>query len=92
MCEIISLTFPSFLGASFAEALGMCTMPQPSKKRHNNSPNLISTKSIKTEPLSPPINNKNTLKSEPEYGESSNVICILSFNIFKIGRKTNFNN
>ncbi|KAL6427537.1 hypothetical protein ACFW04_008787 [Cataglyphis niger] len=68
-------------GASFAEALGMCTMPQPSKKRHNNSPNVISTKSIKTEPLSPPINNKNTLKSEPEYGESSNPLSLLAPNV-----------
>ncbi|XP_050463941.1 transcription elongation factor B polypeptide 3 isoform X2 [Cataglyphis hispanica] len=68
-------------GASFAEALGMCTMPQPSKKRHNNSPNLISTKSIKTEPLSPPVNNKNTLKSEPEYGESSNPLSLLAPNV-----------
>ncbi|XP_015584709.1 transcription elongation factor B polypeptide 3 isoform X2 [Cephus cinctus] len=37
-------------GASFAEALGMCTMPLPSRKRNNNSPNLSPTKVIKTEP------------------------------------------
>ncbi|CAL7951355.1 unnamed protein product [Xylocopa violacea] len=37
-------------GASFAEALGMCTMAQPSKKRTNNSPNTSSTKMVKTEP------------------------------------------
>ncbi|XP_029661578.1 transcription elongation factor B polypeptide 3 isoform X1 [Formica exsecta] len=68
-------------GASFAEALGMCTMPQPSKKRHNNSPNLIPTKSIKTERLSPPISNKNTLKSESECGESSNPLSLLAPNV-----------
>lgn len=73
--------FDFFSGASFAEALGMCTMPQPSKKRHNNSPNPISSKSIKTERLSPPVSNKKTptVKSEPEYGESSNVICTFCY-------------
>lgn len=70
-------------GASFAEALGMCTMPQPSKKRHNNSPNPISSKSIKTERLSPPVSNKKTptVKSEPEYGESSNPLSLLAPNM-----------
>ncbi|XP_076753864.1 transcription elongation factor elongin A [Xylocopa sonorina] len=39
-------------GASFAEALGMCTMAQPSKKRTNYSPNTSSTKMVRTEPSS----------------------------------------
>ncbi|XP_067216300.1 transcription elongation factor B polypeptide 3 isoform X2 [Linepithema humile] len=48
-------------GTSFAEALGMCTMPQPSKKRHVNSSSTSLNKSIKTECMSPPINsNKKT--------------------------------
>ncbi|GAB1864272.1 Transcription elongation factor B polypeptide 3 [Camponotus japonicus] len=71
-------------GASFAEALGMCTMPQLStKKRHTNSPNVISSKSIKTERLSPPISNKKTptVKSEPEYGENSNPLSLLAPNV-----------
>ncbi|XP_072752230.1 transcription elongation factor B polypeptide 3 [Anoplolepis gracilipes] len=70
-------------GASFAEALGMCTMPQLSKKRHNNSPNLISSKTIKTERLSPPISNKKTptVKVESEYGESSNPLSLLAPNV-----------
>ncbi|XP_076379458.1 transcription elongation factor elongin A [Megalopta genalis] len=37
-------------GASFAEALGMCTMTQPSRKRINNSASTSSTKTVKVEP------------------------------------------
>ncbi|XP_076244371.1 transcription elongation factor elongin A isoform X2 [Calliopsis andreniformis] len=36
-------------GASFAEALGMCTVAQPSKKRSNNPSNSTSTKPTKPE-------------------------------------------
>ncbi|XP_078034843.1 transcription elongation factor elongin A [Augochlora pura] len=41
-------------GASFAEALGMCTMTQPSRKRINNSASTSSTKTVKVEPPSTP--------------------------------------
>ncbi|KOC62922.1 Transcription elongation factor B polypeptide 3 [Habropoda laboriosa] len=50
-------------GASFAEALGMCTMAQPSKKRINNSPNTSSAKVIKIEPPTT-SNKKPTVKTE----------------------------
>lgn len=67
--------FIFFLGASFAEALGMCSMPQPSKKRQNNSSNIHSSKSIKTEQMLSPVNNKKIpiVKMEPEC-DSPNVI------------------
>lgn len=55
-----------FAGTSFAEALGMCTMPPP-RKRGNVSSSSV-TKLIKTEPgtstskiVTPPI----TIKTEP---------------------------
>ncbi|KZC03778.1 Transcription elongation factor B polypeptide 3 [Dufourea novaeangliae] len=38
-------------GASFAEALGMCTVAQPSKKRINNTASTSSTKPVKVEQL-----------------------------------------
>ncbi|XP_076289650.1 transcription elongation factor elongin A [Lasioglossum baleicum] len=41
-------------GASFAEALGMCTMTQPSRKRVNISASTSSTKTIKVEPSTTP--------------------------------------
>ncbi|XP_076645760.1 transcription elongation factor elongin A [Halictus rubicundus] len=41
-------------GASFAEALGMCTMTQPSRKRMNNSASTSSTKTAKVEPSTTP--------------------------------------
>lgn len=69
----ISLIFFFLLGASFAEALGMCTI-QPSRKRQSNiSPN--PNRSIKVEPPSPPINNKKLplIKTEPECEESPSV-------------------
>ncbi|XP_003700655.1 transcription elongation factor elongin A [Megachile rotundata] len=50
-------------GASFAEALGMCTMAQLSKKRSNNSPSSSSAKIIK--PEQSVTNNKKTTKTEP---------------------------
>ncbi|XP_043260818.1 transcription elongation factor B polypeptide 3 isoform X1 [Colletes gigas] len=51
-------------GASFAEALGMCTMAQPSRKRSNITSNPTSTKLIKQEP--PTVNNKKSVpKTEP---------------------------
>lgn len=37
-------------GTSFAEALGMCTMPPPSRKRGNNTTSSSVTKPIKVEP------------------------------------------
>ncbi|XP_011332905.1 transcription elongation factor B polypeptide 3 isoform X2 [Ooceraea biroi] len=70
-------------GASFAEALGMCTMPQPSRRRHTISPNLNSSKLIKTEPTSPPINNRKlpVIKTEPECDDSPNSLSLLSSNV-----------
>ncbi|OAD57386.1 Transcription elongation factor B polypeptide 3 [Eufriesea mexicana] len=50
-------------GASFAEALGMCTMAQPSKKRNNNSPNTSAAKMIKIE-QSTSSNKKTAVKIE----------------------------
>ncbi|CAK9816426.1 Transcription elongation factor B polypeptide 3 [Anthophora quadrimaculata] len=50
-------------GASFAEALGMCTIAQPSKKRINNSPNTSSAKVIKIEQSST-SSKKTTVKTE----------------------------
>lgn len=38
-----------YTGASFAEALGMCTMAQTSRKRTNNSPNTSTAKMFKAE-------------------------------------------
>ncbi|PBC26069.1 Transcription elongation factor B polypeptide [Apis cerana cerana] len=53
-------------GASFAEALGMCTITQLSKKRNNNSPNTSSTsKVMKTEQSTTISNKKITPKTEP---------------------------
>ncbi|XP_046617756.1 transcription elongation factor B polypeptide 3 [Neodiprion virginianus] len=37
-------------GASFAEALGMCAFPSATSRKRNSSPNLSSSKTIKTEP------------------------------------------
>ncbi|XP_043789286.1 transcription elongation factor B polypeptide 3 [Apis laboriosa] len=52
-------------GASFAEALGMCTMTQVSKKRNNNSPNTSTSKVMKTEQSTTISNKKITVKIEP---------------------------
>jgi len=69
------ITFLFFLGTSFAEALGMCSMPQPSKKRQSNSSNTNSNKSIKTERMSPPITNRKIpVKIESECDDNPNVI------------------
>lgn len=68
-------------GASFAEALGMCTI-QPSRKRQSNiSPN--PNRSIKVEPPSPPINNKKLplIKTEPECEESPSSLSLLASNV-----------
>ncbi|XP_020279484.1 transcription elongation factor B polypeptide 3 [Pseudomyrmex gracilis] len=60
-------------GTSFAEALGMCTVSQPLKKRANNSLAQSSSKLVKTERLSPPISNKKiAVKTEPESSDASN--------------------
>lgn len=70
------------IGASFAEALGMCTMTHQnlSKKRNNNSPNTSTSKVMKTEQATTINNKKVTAKMEPT---SSNlqVIYILLFYI-----------
>lgn len=69
------------LGASFAEALGMCTITQLSKKRNNNSPNTSSTsKVMKTEQLTTISNKKITPKTEPT-SNNLQVIYILLFYI-----------
>lgn len=54
-------------GASFAEALGMCTMTHQnlSKKRNNNSPNTSTSKVMKTEQATTISNKKVTAKMEP---------------------------
>lgn len=63
-----------YIGTSFAEALGMCTIPQSSKKRNNNLSNLNPSKSIKTEQtLSPIKNQKISVKIEPEDDVQPNV-------------------
>ncbi|XP_012543329.1 transcription elongation factor B polypeptide 3 [Monomorium pharaonis] len=70
-------------GASFAEALGMCSMPQPTKKRQSNSSNMNSSKLIKTEQLSSPVDNRKilTVKSEPECGDDTNPPSLLAPNV-----------
>ena len=70
-------------GASFAEALGMCTMAQPSRKRINNtSTNSSSAKMIKPEPTT--TNNKKPvvqLKPEPTNSDPLQPPSLLSSNI-----------
>nr|XP_031837825.1 transcription elongation factor B polypeptide 3 isoform X2 [Nomia melanderi] len=51
-------------GASFAEALGMCTIAQPSRKRINNSASTSSTKTVKVDPPTTPTK-KPVVKTEP---------------------------
>ncbi|KAL6266244.1 hypothetical protein P5V15_003103 [Pogonomyrmex californicus] len=69
-------------GASFAEALGMCSIPQP-KKRQNNLSNANPNRLIKTERMSPPANNKKMppVKTEPECGNNSNPPSLLAPNL-----------
>ncbi|XP_060823679.1 transcription elongation factor B polypeptide 3 [Bombus pascuorum] len=50
-------------GASFAEALGMCTMAQTSKKRTNNLPNTSTAKMLKAE-QSTASNKKTAVRNE----------------------------
>lgn len=70
----VSLILLFFLGASFAEALGMCTMPQPSRKRSHNSSN-HSRKAVKMEVMSPPSKKKMpAVKIEPDYNDEPSVI------------------
>lgn len=64
------------IGASFAEALGMCTVAPSLRKRHNNSPNLSSAKVIKLEAnISSTLNNKkqSSVKNEPTSSDSLHV-------------------
>lgn len=68
------------LGASFAEALGMCTITQLSKKRNNNSPNTSTSKVMKTEQSITISNKKITPKTEPT-SNNLQVIYILLFYI-----------
>ncbi|KYM94289.1 Transcription elongation factor B polypeptide 3, partial [Cyphomyrmex costatus] len=69
-------------GASFAEALGMCSMPQPSKKRQSNLSNLNLSKSSKTEPM-PSVTNKklSAVKIEPECDDNSSPLSLLAPNV-----------
>ncbi|XP_076162465.1 transcription elongation factor elongin A [Ptiloglossa arizonensis] len=67
-------------GASFAEALGMCTMTQPSRKRSSNSSNSSSAKLIKPE-QSTPNNKKPLLKTEPTSSDPLQPPSLLSSNI-----------
>ncbi|XP_011875397.1 PREDICTED: transcription elongation factor B polypeptide 3-like [Vollenhovia emeryi] len=68
-------------GASFAEALGMCSLPQPSKKRPSTSNTPI--KSIKTERMSPPVTNRKmpTVRTEPECSDNGNPLSLLAPNV-----------
>ncbi|XP_032674823.1 transcription elongation factor B polypeptide 3 [Odontomachus brunneus] len=67
-------------GASFAEALGMCTMPQPSRKRNHNSNS--SRKATKTEVMSPPSKKKMlTVKIEPDCNDEPSPPSLLASNI-----------
>ncbi|KAL0117307.1 hypothetical protein PUN28_010274 [Cardiocondyla obscurior] len=69
-------------GTSFAEALGMCSIPQPSKKRQNNLSNPHSSKSIKVEQMSPVSDKKiPAIKMEPECSDNSNSLYLLEQNI-----------
>lgn len=70
-------------GASFAEALGMCSMPQPSKKRQSNLSNTTSSKSIKTERMSPPVNSRKMppVKIESECDDNPNPLSLLAPNV-----------
>ncbi|KAG5309507.1 ELOA1 factor, partial [Acromyrmex insinuator] len=69
-------------GASFAEALGMCSMPQLSKKRQSNSSNSNPSKSSKTE-LTSPVTNKKlpAVKIEPECDDNPNPPSLLAPNV-----------
>ncbi|XP_011146586.1 transcription elongation factor B polypeptide 3 isoform X2 [Harpegnathos saltator] len=68
-------------GASFAEALGMCTMPQPSRKRNYSSSN-HSRKAIKTEITSPPSKKKQPpVKIEPDCNDDPNPPSLLASNV-----------
>jgi len=61
----------------------MCSMPQPSKKRQNNSSNTNSNKSIKTERMSPPITNRKIpVKIESECDDNPNVILYFIIQYF----------
>lgn len=70
-------------GASFAEALGMCTVAPSSRKRHNNSPNLSSAK-VKSEPnTSSTLNNKkqSSVRSEVTSSDSLHPLSLLAPNV-----------
>lgn len=62
-----------YTGASFAEALGMCTMAQTSRKRTNNSPNTSTAKMFKAE-QSTASNKKTAVKSEST-SDTLQVLC-----------------
>lgn len=70
-------TFLCFLlaGASFAEALGMCTVAPSSRKRHNNSPNLSNVKVKLESNISSTLNNKKapSVKNEPTSSDNLHV-------------------
>lgn len=71
-------------GASFAEALGMCTVAQSSKKRNNNSPNSSTSKISKPEQISssPATSKKQpTLKPEPTNSDNLQPPSLLSPNV-----------
>lgn len=64
-----------YTGASFAEALGMCTMAQTSRKRTNNSPNTSTAKMFKAE-QSTASNKKIAAKSEST-NDTLQVLCVI---------------
>lgn len=77
------------IGASFAEALGMCTMTQVSKKRNNNSPNTSASKVMKAEQSAAINNKKVTVKIEPT-NNNLRVIYIINYFIYIINYLKNF--
>lgn len=62
----------------------MCTISQPSKKRTSFTQS--ASKSIKAEPLSPPISNKAlaVVKTDTDCSDTSNVICFFTLSVFYI--------
>ncbi|XP_017886928.1 transcription elongation factor B polypeptide 3 [Ceratina calcarata] len=66
-------------GASFAEALGMCTITQPSKKRIINSPNTSTAKVIKTE--QPTTTNNKNVAVKSEQSDDLQTPSLLSSNV-----------
>lgn len=64
-----------YTGASFAEALGMCTMAQTSRKRTNNSPNTSTSKMFKAEQST--ASNKKTAVNSESTSDTLQVLCAI---------------